>query len=76
MSDQEGPRVERFNTDAKEGYILRPEGPCDLESTLCGGQAFRWKKMDGCYQGVVLGKQLRLSQEGDSVFLEGAESEH
>ncbi|HNV34224.1 MAG TPA: DNA glycosylase [Bacillota bacterium] len=68
-----GPQADRYITGVEGGYLLRPQGACDLESTLCGGQAFRWKKIDGAYQGVVFGRQLRLRQRQDGLFLEGAE---
>lgn len=40
----------------------------DIALSLDCGQAFRWVKCeDGCWQGVALGKHLKLKQEGTTV---------
>ena len=42
-------------------YLLPVHPPIDMEATLMGGQAFRWKKdSDGWFSGVVQGCFLRL----------------
>jgi N-glycosylase/DNA lyase len=42
----------------------------DLESTLSSGQVFRWKKIDGWWEGVVGERWVRLQKDGDSLFAE------
>ncbi len=45
----------------------------DLDATLSSGQAFRWKQMDGCWEGVIGAHWVRLRIEGSSLVAETAE---
>ncbi|KUG19280.1 MAG: 8-oxoguanine DNA glycosylase [Methanomicrobiaceae archaeon] len=51
----------------------RPDQPFDLDRTLDCGQAFRWVKADGWWQGVVGGRAIRIRQEGDRLIYSGAD---
>jgi N-glycosylase/DNA lyase len=42
-------------------------GRIDLDHTLSCGQAFRWRKEDGRWRGIVAGEKLILKQQGDDV---------
>jgi N-glycosylase/DNA lyase len=44
----------------------------DLAATLTSGQAFRWRWMDGAWEGVVAGRWVRLRQEQDRIRAETA----
>jgi N-glycosylase/DNA lyase len=52
---------------------LRPDQPFDLDRTLSCGQAFRWEKADGWWQGVADGRAVRIRQERDRLTFEGAD---
>ena len=53
---------------------LRPEQPFDLDRTLSCGQAFRWEKADGWWQGVAEGRAVRIRQDADRLTFEGADA--
>ena len=40
--------------------ILLPVRDYDLDATLSSGQAFRWKKVDGIWEGIVGSRQIQL----------------
>jgi len=44
----------------------------DLAATLASGQAFRWRWVDGAWEGVVAGRWVRLRQEQNRIFAETA----
>ena len=44
----------------------------DLAATLTSGQAFRWRWMDGAWEGVVAGRWVRLRQERNVIRAETA----
>lgn len=47
----------------------------DLTATLTSGQAFRWRRVNGAWEGVVAGRWVRLRQEKDRIHAETAASE-
>lgn len=49
-----------------------PIPPLDLEATLDGGQAFRWRWVDGAWEGVIGDRWVRLRQEGGDLLAETA----
>lgn len=54
---------------------LRPDQPFNLDLTLSCGQAFRWEKTDGWWQGVACGRAVRIRQDADRLTFEGADAE-
>jgi N-glycosylase/DNA lyase len=44
----------------------------DLAATLDSGQAFRWRWIDGAWEGVVAGRWVRLQQEQNRIRVETA----
>ena len=42
-------------------------GRINLDHTLSCGQAFRWRKQDGAWRGIVAGEEVVLRQNGDEV---------
>lgn len=59
-----------------QDYILRNITPFDLGLTLDCGQAFRWKKCeDGSFEGIAMGKYLRLSQNGNDLIFHNTSKE-
>jgi N-glycosylase/DNA lyase len=42
-------------------------GQIDLDHTLSCGQAFRWKKQDGRWRGIVAGKEIVLHQLDEEI---------
>jgi N-glycosylase/DNA lyase len=42
----------------------------DLAATLTSGQAFRWRHVDGAWEGVVGGRWVRLSQDENRIHAE------
>lgn len=53
---------------------LRPDQPFDLDLTLSCGQAFRWERADGWWQGVADGRAIRIRQDGCFLTFEGADA--
>ena len=49
------------------GYLSLGGQPLDLESTLFSGQAFRWRKKDEWYEGVVFGHIVRVREVDDGI---------
>jgi N-glycosylase/DNA lyase len=45
-------------------------GPIDLDLTLDCGQAFRWRKTENAWRGILKGKVVRLEQRGSEVDVE------
>lgn len=54
---------------------LQADQPFDLDRTLSCGQAFRWEKVDGWWQGVAEGRAVRIRQDGYLLVFEGADEE-
>ncbi len=54
---------------------LRADQPFDLDRTLSCGQAFRWEKAEGGWQGVVDGRAIRIRQKGSLLTVTGADAE-
>ena len=53
----------------RTGFLPLDGRPLDLESTLFSGQAFRWRKEDSWYEGVVFGRIVRVREaEGGIAF--------
>ncbi len=49
--------------------VIKGISPFDLALTLDCGQAFRWSLLeDGCFEGVAMGKYLRIKQVGTDVI--------
>ena len=44
----------------------------DLAATLTSGQAFRWRWIDGAWEGIVAGRWVRLRQEQGRILAETA----
>ena len=42
-------------------------GEINLDHTLSCGQAFRWRKLEGRWHGIVAGEQIVLEQMGDEI---------
>lgn len=69
------PVVQKSMIDGSLGYLLRSEGPLNLDMSLNSGQAFRWRKVDDVYEGIIYGKQVRLTQPSkEEVFVFGPAS--
>jgi len=45
----------------------------DLAATLSSGQAFRWREVNGAWEGVVGGHWVRLTQKNEGISAEAAE---
>lgn len=58
-------------------FTLKNIVPFDLGLTLDCGQAFRWSITDdGCFEGIAMGKYLKIKQNGsDLVFYNTTEAE-
>jgi N-glycosylase/DNA lyase len=54
---------------------MRLEVPFDLDFSLCCGQVFRWRKIDGWWCGGVGENTLKIRQCGDVLDFEGASEE-
>lgn len=52
---------------------MKLDVPFDLDFTLCCGQVFRWKKLDGWWYGVVGEHVLRIRQCGYELEFEGVD---
>ena len=53
---------------------LRPDQPFDLDLTLACGQAYRWEKTEGWWQGVDEGRAVRIRQDGHLLAIEGVDA--
>jgi N-glycosylase/DNA lyase len=51
---------------------LREDQPLDLSLTLSCGQAFRWERREGWWEGVIGDRLWRLRQEGNRLGYTGA----
>lgn len=55
------------------GIVFENVTDLSLEETLCCGQCFRWTSMeDGSFSGIVRGRAVRASTDGDRLILYGA----
>jgi N-glycosylase/DNA lyase len=54
---------------------MRLDVAFDLDFSLCCGQVFRWKKLDGWWYGVVGDHIIKICQCGDQLEFEGASAE-
>jgi N-glycosylase/DNA lyase len=54
---------------------MRLDVAFDLDFSLCCGQVFRWKKIDGWWYGVVGENVLKIQQCGSELEFEGAKAE-
>ncbi|MCM2465644.1 DNA-3-methyladenine glycosylase family protein [Methanoculleus oceani] len=53
---------------------LGPDQPFDLDLTLACGQAFRWEKAEGWWQGVADGRAVRIRQDENRLTFAGADA--
>ncbi|HOI57080.1 MULTISPECIES: DNA glycosylase [unclassified Methanoculleus] len=53
---------------------LHDDRSFDLDRTLSCGQAFRWEKADGWWQGVSCGRAVRIRQDANRLTFEGADA--
>ena len=62
--------AEAVTTQEQQAHFLPLDGqPFDLQSTLFSGQAFRWRKIDEWYEGVVFGRIVRVHEvDGGLAF--------
>lgn len=60
-----------MNVVSKDGNIILQKTECfDVGLCLDCGQAFRWERADdGTWQGVAMGRFLKILQEGDQITL-------
>jgi len=42
-------------------------GEIDLDHTLSCGQAFRWRKQEGRWRGIIAGKEIVLERTGKDI---------
>ncbi len=56
-----------------ETILLEVDEPLDLDATLGCGQAFRWVRRDGWWEGVVGRQAIRLRQDGRRLEVRGAD---
>ena len=55
--------------ERQTGFLPLDGQPFDLENTLFSGQAFRWRKRDEWYEGVIFGRVVRVREvEGCIAF--------
>ncbi|HOB17703.1 MAG TPA: DNA glycosylase [Candidatus Methanoculleus thermohydrogenotrophicum] len=55
--------------------MLRPDQPFDLDRTLSCGQAFRWEKVEGWWQGIVNGRAISIRQDERLLTFSGVDAE-
>ncbi len=53
---------------------LQSDQPFDLDRTLSCGQAFRWEKAEGWWQGVVEGRAVWIRQDASHLTFAGADA--
>ncbi len=53
---------------------LRPNQPFDLDRTLSCGQAFRWEKVEGWWQGIVDDRAIRIRQDERHLTFSGVDT--
>lgn len=49
-----------------------PAAAYDLDATLTSGQAFGWQRAEGAWEGVILGRWVRLEKRGDIIHATAA----
>ena len=59
-------------TPMGESFQLTGHGHFSLEYTVECGQAFRWHWKGSYYEGIVRGRVLRLSQDGEKLVVHSA----
>ncbi len=54
--------------------VIRVSGAEDmsLEDTLCCGQSFRWREVDGGFKGTAYGKTVTVRKDGEDLLIIGA----
>lgn len=57
--------------EMKTYHLLPEQLPFDLDLTLDCGQVFRWKKTGNGWEGVIVGKVVTISQNGDILTYDG-----
>ena len=70
--------AEAVTREELQTRILPLDGqPFDLESTLFSGQAFRWRKRESWYEGVVFGRVVQVREvEGGIAFATADDDTH
>ena len=65
--DDTHPLRERGNTAEIGMARFDPGQPADLEASLLGGQAHRWKREGGWYSGVLRGELVLIRRNGQAI---------
>jgi len=57
--------------------IIRVTGVEDisLSDTLCCGQSFRWREVDGGFRGTAFGKTVTVCKDGEDLLIKGTSRE-
>ncbi len=57
-----------------EEKVIRVSGAEDmsLSDTLCCGQSFRWREVDGGFKGTAYGKTVTVRKDGEDLLIIGA----
>ncbi len=55
--------------------VLLSKAPIDIESTLDGGQAFRWYEQDGGYRGVVGDRVVLISADDSGIYAQSMDDQ-
>ena len=65
----QGPPYRPQGQAASKPHLLRFDAgqPIDLEASLLGGQAHRWRREDGWYSGVLWGNLVVTRQQGQTL---------
>ena len=67
-ADQDGPYRTQDRAIRKPQMLQFHAGqPIDLEASLLGGQAHRWRREDGWYRGVLWGNLVITRQQGGAI---------
>lgn len=62
-------------TNENQGVLLRDFGKINLDITLDCGQAFRWSRDKGIWQGIVRGQEFFISEHNDGLLFHNATPE-
>ena len=66
---------QKIRNRSAESPLLQTSFPVehyDLDSTLGSGQAFRWRRIDGAWEGVVASRWVRLRAEQNQIIAQTA----